>query len=138
MRKLSKKEINDLIVKAKQASKRARVHISNCFVGAAILTDKGTCVGSKIEFNSFSNTICAEKAAISNMMINGGYTPIAIAVYNSKVDPCFPCGMCRQALYEIGCEDMVVIACNDKDHYIETIDNLLPSIGENGDEHYVY
>ena len=118
----------ELINKAKAVSKNARVPLS-CFpVGAAILSKTGNIyTGCNIEFDNYSNTIHAEEAAISIMVSKGETQPIYIAVYTQvNKDLFFPCGMCRQSLFELGGKDLKVIACNDMKCEMKTMEELLP------------
>ena len=103
-----------LIARAKEASALAEVHLSNYPVGAAILTKSGgVYTGCNIEFDNYSNTIHAEEAAICSMVGSGDSEPVAIAIYTPGEEPSFPCGMCRQSLFELGGSELTVIATTD-------------------------
>jgi cytidine deaminase len=122
-----KEENEALIGWAKTASNRARIHLSKFPVGAAILMGSG-CIyrGCNIEFDNYSNTIHAEEAAIVEMIMSGDTKPIAIAVFTDDEEPWYPCGMCRQSLFELGGPKLRVIACNKKTYKWATMDQLLP------------
>lgn len=116
-----------LIEKAKDAAAKARIHLSGFAVGAAIISDTGKIyVGCNIEFDNYSNTIHAEEAAISALIAAGEKNPVAIAVFTFDQSLSFPCGMCRQSLFELGGNDLKVIACNNKTCESKTIKELLP------------
>jgi len=116
-----------LIEKAKSISRNARVHLSGFHVGAAILSENGNIyVGCNVEFDNYSNTIHAEEAAISAMVSAGDLKPIKIAVFTNADEPCFPCGMCRQSLFELGREDLEVIACNNQNAKKASMGDLMP------------
>lgn len=117
----------DLIEKAKAVSKYARAYISKFSVGAAILSDTGNVyVGCNVEFDNYTNTIHAEESALSSFVSAGERIPICVAIYTSGETIYFPCGLCRQSLFEIGGSNLKVIACNDKGHHIRIMSDLLP------------
>ena len=116
-----------LIGVAQNAAKFAHPHISNYHVGCAIRSTLGGIYeGSNIEFDNFSNTIHAEESALIKVVESGGLVS-EIAVYTIDDPPFFPCGMCRQSLYEKS-ESIktLVIACNDVNCQVATIGELLP------------
>jgi cytidine deaminase len=81
-------------------------------VGAALLSSKGNIyIGTNIEFDAYSLTVCAERAALFSAISNGekNLTKIAIATNSQKFK--FPCGLCRQALIEFN-PDMEIILLN--------------------------
>ena len=120
--------ITTLVKKASEVSKEAGCHISSYRVGAAILGESGNIyTGCNIEFDNFTNTIHAEESAISAFVTAGEKKPLAIAVFTWGDDVEFPCGMCRQSLYEIGGNELEVIACNDDKIVKKTMAELLPN-----------
>jgi cytidine deaminase len=68
-------------------------------------------IGTNVEFDSFSLTVCAERSALFNAVSNGEkrFAKIAIATNSKKFK--FPCGLCRQALIEFS-PDMEIILLN--------------------------
>lgn len=119
---------NDVLLsKAKNVANNAKAHLSNYRVGAAILSDKGNIyVGCNVEFDNYSNTIHAEEAAISALVSSGETKIISIAVYTEAEEPQFPCGMCRQSLFELGGPHLKVIACNKTKSETILMSELLP------------
>jgi cytidine deaminase len=116
-----------LIEKAKSASKNAKAHLSKYTVGAAIRANNGKIyVGCNIEFDNYSNTIHAEEAAISALVTDGESKFDTIAVYTPGDKLEFPCGMCRQSLFELGGPNLRIIACNATKYEIKNITQLLP------------
>ncbi len=104
------------------------MHLSDFPVGAAILSDTGKIyVGCNVEFDNYSNTIHAEEAAISAFIAAGEKHPVCIAVFTFDDEIWFPCGMCRQSLFELGGKDLKVIACNNTTCERKTMGELLPS-----------
>ena len=116
-----------LVEEAKAIAANARVHLSDFAVGAAILSDTGKIyVGCNVEFDNYSNTIHAEEAAISAFIAAGEKHPMCIAVFTFDDEIWFPCGMCRQSLFELGGKDLKVIACNNTTCERKTMGELLP------------
>jgi len=116
-----------LINKAKAIATNALINISQFPVGAAIRSSNGKIyVGCNIEFDNLSNTIHAEESAICSMITDGEKCPTHIAVYTSSDTLWFPCGLCRQSLFELGGNDLKVIACNDNKHKVKKIGEILP------------
>ena len=117
-----------LINKAKAIAANAIINVSQYPVGAAIRSNNGKIyVGCNIEFDNLSNTIHAEESAISSLITDGEKYLTHIAVYTSGNELCFPCGLCRQSLFELGGNDLKVIACNDCKYEVKTIGELLPN-----------
>ena len=123
-------DLTHLIEAARAASLRAYAPYSNFRVGAAILTADGAVyTGCNVENASFGLTTCAERNAAAAMALA---TTSAhdrkvqlVAIVSPSVAPCFPCGACRQVLYEFGCEEVIVIEeSGGPRHY--TLDTLLP------------
>ena len=69
-------------------------------VGAALLgADGKVYTGCNVENAAYGNTLCAERTALCKAVSEGmrSFTAIAIA---SRGSAPFPCGACRQSLYE--------------------------------------
>ena len=123
-----KNQEKKLIETAKSISKKARAHLSDYKVGAAILSEAGNIYsGCNIEFDNYSNTIHAEESAICSMITNGDTKPVKIAIYTSEDKLVFPCGMCRQSLFELGGNQLEVIACNDNKTKTIKMEELMPN-----------
>lgn len=124
---MKNEEIAILVKAAAAARYKAQPHLSQFRVGAAIFSSSGKVYsGANIEFDNYSNTIHAEEAALTAMLMAGEFTPIAIAVCTGTPEPWFPCGMCRQSLFERGGPGLTVIACTDTKQEIMTMAELLP------------
>ena len=85
---------------ARDAMKNAYVPYSNYRVGAALLAKDGRVfTGCNVENAAYGNTLCAERTALVKAISEGvrEFTKIAIAASGSAP---FPCGACRQSLYE--------------------------------------
>ena len=116
-----------LYLKAKEAMANAYAPYSDFKVGAAVLTAAGDIfTGANVESASYGATLCAERAAISAAIAAGVREFSAIAVAASGTEPAYPCGICRQVIFEFG-PDIRVIVGADPDHLeAYTIAELLP------------
>jgi cytidine deaminase len=104
--------IATLVNTAIAASRNAYVPYSNYPVGAALrATDGAVYSGCNIENASFSATVCAERTALVKAVSDGhrAFDVIVVTTQNGG----FPCGTCRQVLYEFSPDMRVIIATND-------------------------
>ena len=92
----------ELISTAVSMQERAYVPYSHFPVGAALLCSDGAVfTGCNVENAAYGSTLCAERTALVKAVSEGrtgGFTAIAIAGRGS--DFCWPCGACRQMLFE--------------------------------------
>lgn len=118
----------ELMQKAKEASENSYSPYSNFPVGACLLAESGkTYVGTNVENASYGATICAERSAIVNAVVNGERKIEAIAVYGKKMKNCAPCGPCRQAIYEFKSDKGTNVILEGEDGLnVYTIEELLP------------
>ena len=65
--------------------------------------------GCNVENSSFGMTICAERCAIFKAISEGEDKILAVAIYSPNSDDCYPCGACRQVMYEFQGEDEIEI-----------------------------
>ena len=115
----------DLIKEAIVAQKRAEAPYSKYPVGASLLTiDNSVILGCNIESKAYPTTLCAERVAIFSA-ISQGYKDFSAIALITK-DGAFPCGSCRQIIYEYAGNIPIYIA-KDLDNYAtQTISDLLP------------
>ena len=100
-----------LLEMAKAALARAYAPYSKFKVGAAVLTESGaTYSGCNVENSSYGLTNCAERTAIfAAVAAEGpGMRIRALAVWTRPEGPCSPCGACRQVIFELGPEAIVL------------------------------
>ena len=104
------------------------VPYSNFPVGAALLCADGTVfTGCNVENAAFGSTICAERTALLKAISEGHREDwVAIAIAGQGEDYCWPCGACRQMLYEFAPELKVLAAKGDGAYQTTTLDQLLP------------
>lgn len=122
-------DYNKLMDMAKKASENSYSPYSHFPVGACVLTESGkTYIGTNVENSSFGATICAERSAIVNAIVNGERKLTAVAIYGPKMKRCTPCGICRQVINDFRSDKGVDIILEGDDGEIEihTIDELLP------------
>ncbi len=130
MQKIDREE---LIRLAFEAREKAYTPYSHFKVGAALLAKSGKIyTGCNIENAGYTPTNCAERTALFKAVSEGERQFDAIAIVGSmegKTNEIVtgPCGVCRQALYEFGGDDLLVIMAKSKEDYIErTLGELLP------------
>ena len=111
---------------AKEATKNSFAPFSQFHVGAALLADDGRIfTGCNVENSSYGVTICAERTALVKAVSEGARNFTAIAIASQKGEA-WPCGVCRQMLYEFSPE-MSVITGADEDHLeVVSLSELLP------------
>ena len=118
----------ELVARAIKMQEFSYVPYSHFPVGAALLCDDGTVfTGCNVENAAFGSTICAERTAILKAVSEGrrtGWTAIAIAGRGS--DFCWPCGACRQMLYEFAPGLRVLAARGDGTFETATLGQLMP------------
>lgn len=99
-------DYNDLMNKAKEASQTSYSPFSRFAVGAAVLASSGKIYkGCNVENSSFGLTICAERCAIFKAISEGEKEIRAVAIYSPNADSCYPCGACRQVMYEFQADE---------------------------------
>ena len=97
-------------------------------VGAALLCRDGTVfTGCNVENAAFGSTICAERTALLKAVSEGHREDwVAIAIAGRGGDCCWPCGACRQMLYEFAPELRVIAARGDGEFQTVSLSQLLP------------
>ncbi len=118
----------ELVHLALEARKHAYAPYSHFAVGAALLCQDGRVfTGCNVENSAYGSTICAERTALVKAVSEGcttGWTNIAIA--GSGSDACWPCGACRQMLYEFAPNLRVLAARSDGTIESALLSQLLP------------
>lgn len=115
-----------LILQAISAQKNAKAPYSNYPVGVAILTkDNKIIKGCNIESKAYPTTLCAERVAIFSAIAQGFNEFKTMALITK--DGAYPCGSCRQIIYEYTENIPIYIAQNAKNKYVKIyINELLP------------
>ncbi len=117
----------ELFLQAQAVKEFAYAPYSGFKVGAALLTKNGVMyTGVNIENASYPVGLCAERAAFASAISQGEKEFEAIAVCGDA-DVCWPCGMCRQFMYEFA-PDLTVVTGSDPDALeIMELSELLPN-----------
>ena len=114
-----------LLEMAVEMRKFSYVPYSHYAVGAALLGKDGRVfTGCNVENAAYGNTLCAERTALCKAVSEGALEFEAIAIASSGSAP-FPCGACRQSLYEFAPELRVLVTW-DGNVRKTTLRELLP------------
>lgn len=117
----------ELIAIAKKAMENSYAPYSNFNVGAAIcLSDGSVYTGCNIENSSYPVTICAERTALFKAVSEGRRDFEKIAIVSSSGEATYPCGMCRQALFEFMADKKVVLEGSNGKIFEVDIKDLIP------------
>lgn len=116
-----------LIEKAADAMKNSYTPYSRFPVGAALECDDGSVfTGSKIENAALACTLCAERSAVASAVSAGHRRFKRIAIYAGSAGYCFPCGICRQVLWEFSPNVEVLCVRSDGRYVSYPLSALLP------------
>ena len=107
---------------------RAYVPYSRFPVGAALLCAGGTVfTGCNVENAAYGSTICAERTARVKAVSEGHRDDfVRLAVVGRGDDYCWPCGACRQMLFEFAPDLTVLVARGDHEFVTLPLRELLP------------
>lgn len=118
----------ELVKRAFEMHRFSYVPYSHFPVGAALLAGDGRVfTGCNVENAAYGSTVCAERTALLKAVSEGcreGWTAIAIA--GQGADFCWPCGACRQMLYEFAPDLRVLAARGDGQYAKARLSELLP------------
>ncbi len=105
----------DLVEQAFTMLNRSYVPYSGFPVGAAIeCTDGSVYTGCNVENAAYGSSICAERTALVKAVSEGHRDDWQrIAIVGNSTDYCWPCGSCRQMLYEFAPDLTVLVAKAD-------------------------
>ena len=107
---------------------RSYVPYSHFPVGAALECAGGEVfTGCNVENAAFGSTICAERTALVKAVSEGRRDDFTrLAVVGNSTEPCWPCGACRQMLYEFAPDLTLLVAGKDHRFVKLTLRDLLP------------
>ena len=123
-------DYNELMDEAKEAVKNSYSPFSRFAVGAAVMASSGKIYrGCNVENSSFGLTICAERNAIFKAVSEGEREILAIAIFSPNTDSCYPCGACRQVMYEFQTDayEIDVITENNELLEVKKLSYFLPN-----------
>ena len=118
----------ELVQKAVEMQKFAYCPYSKFPVGAALLCADGSVfTGCNVESAAYGSTICAERTALLKAVSEGHREDwSAIAVAGKGMEFCWPCGSCRQMLYEFAPDLRVLSVRGDGEFEEAKLSDLLP------------
>ena len=118
----------ELVAKAMEMQNLAYCPYSNFPVGAALLCEDGRVfTGCNVESAAYGSTICAERTALLKAVSEGCRDNwVAIAVAGRGEVFCWPCGSCRQMLYEFAPHLRVLAVRGDGSFQEASLFDLLP------------
>ena len=113
----------ELIRIAKKMREKAYAPFSKYTVGASVETENGSIVGGcNVESASYGLTCCAERIALYNAVSQGFLKFKAIAVASENGG--FPCGACRQVIWEL-CGNISIFIIDNENKIRETSSRTL-------------
>ena len=115
----------DLMRRAHEAARNAYAPYSKFNVGAVVRLANGAIVmGNNIENAAYPNTYCAERTALVKAVSEGARKFTKLAITASGSTP-YPCGACRQSLYEFA-PDLEILIAWDGNVIHTSLQELLP------------
>ncbi|MDO8885841.1 cytidine deaminase [Candidatus Oleimmundimicrobium sp.] len=120
-------KINDLIDLAFKAKENAYAPYSNFKVGAVLIVKDGRkFIGCNVENASYGLSMCAERVALFKAVSEKCRDFESLILVSDSEEFCFPCGACRQALWEFGCDLEIIVVNKKKEIKKAKIRDLLP------------
>ena len=118
----------ELVERAFEMLRFSYVPYSKFPVGAALECADGTVfTGCNVENSAYGSTICAERTALVKAVSEGRRDDFTrLAVVGNSTEPCWPCGACRQMLYEFAPDLTVLVARKDHSFVKLTLRELMP------------
>ena len=121
---MTDRELADL---AYSMLERSYVPYSKFPVGAALLCADGSVfTGCNVENAAYGSTICAERTALVKAVSEGCRSFRRLAVVGNSADYCWPCGACRQMLYEFAPGLELLVGRGDRTFVSLKLSELLP------------
>jgi cytidine deaminase (EC 3.5.4.5) len=118
----------ELIQVAFRALKNSYSPYSKFRVGAALLTSSGVVFyGTNVENASYGLSMCAERVAVFKAVSEGHTSFVRMAVVSETVNPVYPCGACRQVLYEFSPGIELVFLGKGGETVVRKLNELLPA-----------
>ena len=111
---LSRDGDGELLAAAREMTARAYAPYSRYTVGAALRAKDGRVfTGCNVECAAYGMAICAERTALCKAVSEGAREFEAIAIASNGSAP-YPCGACRQMLYEFAPDLRVLVTWGDE------------------------
>lgn len=108
----------ELVERAFSMLEQSYVPYSHFPVGAALeCADGSVFTGCNVENAAYGSTICAERTAAVKAVSEGHRDDfVRIAIVGNSTDYCWPCGACRQFLFEFAPDLECLIARGDHEY----------------------
>lgn len=103
-----------MIAEAAKTLKYAYAPYSHFAVASCLRSDELFFTGVNVENSSYGLTICAESAAISQMISAGKQTISELVLLAGNNILCAPCGACRQRINEFANSNTSIHLCNQE------------------------
>lgn len=118
----------ELVSLAHTMLERAYAPYSHFPVGAALLCRDGQVfTGCNVENAAYGQCLCAERTALVKAVSEGHTSDLdTLAVISRGDEFCWPCGACRQMLYEFQPNLRILVARSDQSYQEVTLDQLMP------------
>lgn len=117
----------ELLQAARDACRHSYSPYSHFAVGCALITNQNQLyTGCNIENASYGATMCAERVAIFKCISEGHLDIDKIAVVSENGSYAYPCGMCRQVMWEFMPDGSVVLEDDTEGIKEITVKELLP------------
>ena len=117
----------ELIALAIRARENAVATYSDFKVGSVIVTTSGRVfAGCNVENSTYGLTMCAERIAIFKALSEGERAFAKIVVVADTPQPCYPCGACRQIIWDFAPGAEVVCANVQGDIEVFKAGELMP------------
>lgn len=128
---MTEEAARELLDTARAAASRAFAPYSGYRVGAALKTRSGEIVaGCNVENASYGLSMCAERtavfAAVARGLVSRDAKIEAICVHAPTPPAPWPCGACRQVLYEFAGSSVLVLVDGPDGVASSTLEALLP------------
>ena len=135
---MTEETVRRLVGAARAAAASAAAPYSRYRVGAAVLTASGEIVaGANVEHASFGLSMCAERSAVfsavSRGLVSAGLPLAAVCIHAPQPPDPWPCGACRQVLWEFADEKLPVLVDAGTGIFRATLGELLPRAFRLGD-----
>lgn len=118
---------DELILMAIRARENAVAPYSDFRVGAAVVTESGKVfTGCNVENSTYGLTMCAERVAIFKALSEGEREFKKIVVVADTPQPCYPCGACRQIIWDFAPNSEVICANLKNQHKEFKAEELIP------------
>lgn len=129
---MTEQQKNELVNTAIKAAEKAYAPYSKFRVGAAALDENGAVfTGCNVENASYGLTVCAERIALFKAVSEGAAPIKALAVVTLDAPgTCSPCGACRQVIYELAKNSVVLLADREGGFKEMTPAELMPEAFE--------